>query len=46
MCGIAWIMRLNERPVAVDELRRRCAAMVHHGHVCSTVTENPVVREA
>src|SRR5213593_4496532 len=31
MCGIAGIMSLNSRPVAVEELRRMCAAMVHRG---------------
>jgi len=31
MCGIAGIVSLNGRPVALDEVRSMCAAMFHRG---------------
>src|SRR5713226_5783423 len=31
MCGIAGIVSLNGQPVALDELRTMCTAMVHRG---------------
>jgi len=31
MCGIAGIVSLTDRPVALNEVRRMCAAMVHRG---------------
>jgi asparagine synthase (glutamine-hydrolysing) len=31
MCGIAGIVSLDERPVALADLRRMCGAMVHRG---------------
>jgi asparagine synthase (glutamine-hydrolysing) len=31
MCGIAGIVSLGERPVALDEIRRMCAVLTHRG---------------
>ncbi|HEY2989038.1 MAG TPA: asparagine synthetase B, partial [Candidatus Binatia bacterium] len=31
MCGIAGIVSLGEKPVALDEVRRMCGAIVHRG---------------
>jgi asparagine synthase (glutamine-hydrolysing) len=31
MCGIAGIVSLDQRPVALEDLRRMCGAMVHRG---------------